>query len=139
MKTKLKLIELAGMVLLNSCVNSSYYIPERKELRRIENIPYDKKYMKCTNKSFMYQKHLFKKGILSRLVVGDVGAKQLHMWVEVYNVETDTWHLIDPTWNGREDGWEIKKGSYPKRKRTWVQDKNESLKILKNFGLGKGN
>ncbi len=110
---------ITGAVLFGLTSCASFYLPEKEKLREIENIPENKFTMKCTHKSDLYQKHLNKKGIKSRKVIFDSGAKFYHMIVEVYNKENDSWHHIDPTCWRNQDGWEI--NQYNNGKRIWVQ------------------
>lgn len=132
MIVKSKLIKsicsLAFLGLINSCVHgviriplSDNYIPEKEALRKIESLEYNHKTMNCRHKSKMYREHLLEKGIKSRLVWGRVrDYDKAHMWVEVYNKNTNKWYLIDPTFLGGEDGWEVNKTNYPDRKRNLV-------------------
>ena len=110
---------ITGIILLGLTSCASFYLPEKEKLREIENIPSNKYTMKCLHKSLMYQEHLNKKGIKSRRVIFDSGAKFYHMLVEVYNEEKDSWHSIDPTCRRNQDGWEI--NQYNNGKKIWVQ------------------
>ena len=65
MKTLTKRL-LVGTIFLTSCM-PNVYVPERSELERIKDIPYNIRTMKCTHKSVMYHNHLRDKGIKSRI------------------------------------------------------------------------
>ena len=68
----------------------------------------------------MYSNFLTSKGIENRCVSGTidiVNETGLHMWVEVYNKKTDTWHLVDPTLQIFTDGFEPK--MYPEYNKVW--------------------
>ena len=112
-----KLITLLLGIALSSCATNQY-IPLENKLRQIENIPYNRKHMNCTHKTHQYRTLLEEKGIKSRLVLGYVGkSNTLHMWLEAYNKENKTWHMIDATDKTTWDGFEPKE--YGNREILW--------------------
>ena len=130
--------------LLISC--NSTYLPYKSEVGKLEQLPYkqggqllDRTKYNCVDKAIMYSNFLTNKGIENRCVSGtleiidDVG---LHMWVEVYNKKTDTWHLIDPTLQVFVDGFEPK--MYPEYNKVWeypngiTRGNYDKRRIIKN-------
>lgn len=98
---------VAGVMLsvpLPSCKTN--YVPEYDYKCKVENEPYHIFQNNCFDKSIKYHQRLKKKGYVSKVVIGDVDDSSLHAWVEVYDTHTDVWYLIDPTWTGKENGWE---------------------------------
>lgn len=101
----------------SKCFMTDTYIPEYDKKQQIENAPYIKGVYVCIDKAIDYQRHLFKKGYTSRVVIGHVEPNTRscnHAWVEVYNSKTDRWHMIDPTWKHDSDGWPVE--CMPERK-----------------------
>jgi len=105
-----KLITLLTAMTLTSCAGIEYntnYIPEIKELRRIENIPYNKKTgMKCLVKAVMYSNHLTSKGIESYVIIRNT-KQGLHALVKYFDKNGDAYYS-DPT-NKGNDGIKIGK------------------------------
>ena len=104
-----KLINLIiGSLFLTSCAGIEYntnYIPEIKELRKIENIPYKRKGMNCLIKATMYSNHLTNKGIESYVIVRKLKDGRLHALVKYWN--NGNCYTADPTNKGNDD--EIKR------------------------------
>ena len=95
---------LAGIILaLSSC--ATIYIPHKEELRRIENLPYEKGVFDCKHKAVMYADYVTEKGLKARVISGEVGVgfnKSNHAWVEVKNPKDNKWYIIDPTDNSED-------------------------------------
>jgi len=111
------IIFLIMFTMLSGCASIQTFIPEKRVLRQIEYEKYILYYNDCKHKSLKYHRKLReRKEQKSRVVAGLANINNVtrgHAWVEVYNEQEDTWHMIDPTLKYNNDGLRIQK--YPGR------------------------